>query len=217
MKQRLWLFSSMVALAAISLGLPVSATGQLGKILNSLSGLGFMAIFTLWLLVEAWFVNHQSVVTRRHRLIRFAFGCMIYGGLLFTLLDFATRPQGGEFWALTGVGLALAALGVALRYASIRALGSAFTYELQILAGQRLIQAGPYRYIRHPSYAAILLLLGGLPLIFQSWYGFFWLCLVCGGFLLTRIPREETMMLEAFGEAYREYMRHTKRLIPFIY
>jgi protein-S-isoprenylcysteine O-methyltransferase len=207
-----------VALSGFAFGLPLAITDNLSILLQHFAGVGFMLVFTAWLWVEAAFANHQSVATPRDRLWRLVFGVMIYGGVLITLLDFAQGPR-QTHWLATSLGLFLASVGVALRYTSIRALGHFFTYELRIEPGHRLVQHGPYRFIRHPGYAGVLLLLAGLPLIFQNqnWYGFLWLGLVCGSFMIVRIPQEEAMLIEAFGDEYRAYIKCTKRLIPFVY
>lgn len=205
-----------IMISGFAFGVPLFITDHLSILLSNFAGFGSMLVFTAWLWVEVAFANHLSVTTVRDRIWRVIFGVMIYGGLLLTLLEYAQEPL-HLHPLITILGLVLSASGAITRYLSIRALGVYFTYELRVEAGQQIIQEGPYRYIRHPGYTGILLLLAGLPLIFQSWYGFFWLGLVCGSFMLIRIPHEETMLLDAFGETYRVYTKRTKRLIPFIY
>ena len=205
-----------IMVSGFAFGFPLFVTDNLSILVNNFAGLGFILVFTLWLWVEIAFANHLSAVAWKDRMWRLVFGVMIYGGLLTTLLEYAQEARHPHV-AITIIGLCLAFAGAILRYVSIRTLGAYFTYELRVEAGQRLVQKGPYRHIRHPGYAGIMLLVAGLPLIFQNWYGFLWLGLVCGSFMMIRIPHEETMLLSAFGESYRDYMKRTKRLIPFIY
>jgi protein-S-isoprenylcysteine O-methyltransferase Ste14 len=205
-----------IALSGFAFGLPLATTDNFFDLLRNFPTVAFMLVFTSWLWVEASFANHQSAITQRERLWRLAFAIMIYGGLLITLLEFARGPRETNL-ILTCIGLLLAVLGVLLRFTAINALGKFFTYELRVDPEQQLIQGGPYRYVRHPGYAGVLLLLAGLPLIFQNWYGFIWLGVVCSSFMLVRVPQEESLLLEAFGDLYREYMKRTKRFIPFIY
>ncbi len=212
-------FSGFVISFAISgLGflLPMWMIGKLPGLSQNIPFQGFMLILFCWVWIEAAFANHQSVNSRRERIWRFAFFWMIYAGLIISLVYFANGPLQANF-ALTWLGLLLSSLGVLLRYLSIRSLGKFFTYELRIDPDQRVIERGPYRYVRHPGYAGILSLLAGLPLIFQNWYGLLWLGVVCGSFMIVRIPHEERMLIEAFGDDYRKYMKRTKRLIPFLY
>ncbi|MFQ5712267.1 MAG: methyltransferase family protein [Candidatus Geothermarchaeales archaeon] len=70
--------------------------------------------------------------------------------------------------------------------------------------------------MRHPAYLGSLLLSPGIPLIFSSFYGFLLILWIIPCFLY-RIRIEESMLLEKFGDEYREYMKETKKIIPFIY
>jgi protein-S-isoprenylcysteine O-methyltransferase len=80
-----------------------------------------------------------------------------------------------------------------------------------------LVQHGPYRLIRHPNYTALLIIACGIALGLASplaWAATFtlWLPIV-----IVRIVREERMLVERFGDAYREYRRRSWRLVPGIH
>ena len=79
-----------------------------------------------------------------------------------------------------------------------------------------MITDGYYRYIRHPLYLAETLRNFSFVLIFSSIYGALFMA-VGTFFILLRIRTEERMLIEAFGEDYKEYQRKTKRIIPYIY
>jgi protein-S-isoprenylcysteine O-methyltransferase Ste14 len=116
------------------------------------------------------------------------------------------------FW----LGLLLFYAGIALRFYAIRVLGAYFTTTLAIAPGQVVIEAGPYRLIRHPSYSGLLLMLFGLGLSFTNWLSLLILmgCALIGcGY---RIHVEEQALQERLGPPYQEYMRRTKRLIPYV-
>jgi protein-S-isoprenylcysteine O-methyltransferase len=68
-------------------------------------------------------------------------------------------------------GICLMLLGVALRWYSVSVLGKYFTFDLAIHSGQVLVEVGPYRYIRHPSYSGALLSLLGFGLALGNWAG----------------------------------------------
>jgi protein-S-isoprenylcysteine O-methyltransferase len=76
-------------------------------------------------------------------------------------------PQAAISWQRTALfiaGICLMVLGVALRWYSVSVLGKYFTFDVAIQSGQVLVEAGPYRYVRHPSYSGALLSLLGFGL-----------------------------------------------------
>jgi protein-S-isoprenylcysteine O-methyltransferase Ste14 len=85
--------------------------------------------------------------------------------------------------------------------------------QLQLSKNHHLITSGPYARIRHPLYAGLFGWSVALTLLTANWI-FTVICALVFLGLLWRIPREEKMMIDAFGEEYRTYMRHTGRLFP---
>jgi protein-S-isoprenylcysteine O-methyltransferase Ste14 len=144
---------------------------------------------------------------------------MIWVGIF---LDFGlvyNLPRAAILWHRTEVfyaGIALMWIGIAFRYYSMRVLGRFFTFQVAVHEGQSVVEAGPYRYIRHPSYAGALITLIGLGLALGNWAG---LAAVVGCTMIGyayRIRVEESALVAAIGEPYREYMGRTRRLIPFV-
>jgi protein-S-isoprenylcysteine O-methyltransferase Ste14 len=82
---------------------------------------------------------------------------------------------------------------------------------------QPVITTGPYRVIRHPSYAGILLAVIGLGLLIGNWLSLVSLTIAIGGGLVFRIRVEERALLRNLGDDYRNYAATHKRLIPFIW
>ncbi len=115
------------------------------------------------------------------------------------------------------LGIALMLAGVALRWYAIRTLGRLFTREVAIQAGHEIIQVGPYRLLRHPAYTGSLITLLGVGLALTNWAGLVILLVLTMAGFLYRISIEERALIAAFGDPYREYMHHTRRLIPFIW
>jgi protein-S-isoprenylcysteine O-methyltransferase Ste14 len=115
------------------------------------------------------------------------------------------------------VGLVVFWCGLALRFWSFRTLGRYFTFTVQTSDDQPVITDGPYRFVRHPGYAAILLMVMGVGLFLGSWWAFAWLTasVFCG--LLLRIHVEEQALHGALGERYDTYAAGHKRLVPFIW
>lgn len=115
------------------------------------------------------------------------------------------------------IGIVLLLGGVAFRWYAIHVLGKYFSVRLGVQPGQTIMKDGPYRWIRHPSYTGSLVTMLGFGLAFTNW-----LCLVSVPLIVFigynyRANIEERMLVAALGDPYREYMRDTKRFIPFIY
>ena len=106
---------------------------------------------------------------------------------------------------------------MALRWYSIIHLGRFFTTNVAIAKDQHLIDSGPYRFVRHPSYTGNLLAVLGFSLSFANWASILIIFVPCCAIALWRIHIEEEALTTAFGEKYTAYMRRTNRLIPLIY
>jgi len=93
-------------------------------------------------------------------------------------------------------------------------LGRNWSPSLQLREGHELVTGGVYRSIRHPMYASMWLWGVAQALLLQNWIAG-WAGLVSFVPLyLLRVPREERMMLDEFGEEYRSYMNRTGCIIP---
>ena len=121
------------------------------------------------------------------------------------------------FGALAAIGLMLFALGAAVRVLARRTLGRFFTYEITIKKEHRLVTHGIYRSIRHPLYTGILLLWFGAALALQSLIGFLLALALLVPALAVRMRKEEAFLGTQFGAEYRDYMRRTRRLVPFVF
>jgi protein-S-isoprenylcysteine O-methyltransferase len=115
------------------------------------------------------------------------------------------------------LGLALMLGGRVLRLWAQQQMGRLFVGELAVQQGHRVVQTGPYRWIRHPAYTGGTLSAIGIGLALSTWLG----ALIAGGVLIasyiTRIPREEALLVQEMGDAYASYMTRTKRFVPFLY
>lgn len=114
----------------------------------------------------------------------------------------------------TGIFLMLA--GLAFRFYAMSVLGKFFTYQVAVQPGQTVIDTGPYRYLRHPSYTGALITLAGLGLALGNWASLLALLAFMGAAYYYRISVEERALLESLGEPYKQYMRRTWRLVPFL-
>lgn len=125
-----------------------------------------------------------------------------------TAVTFA-RPQ------LFAVGAVIAILGIALRWYAIITLGRFFSMRVQTTADQQVVESGPYRLVRHPSYTGAMLTIAGVLMMSTSWLALACFTIALPGFAY-RIAVEEQVLASGIGAPYRDYMRRSKRLIPFL-
>jgi protein-S-isoprenylcysteine O-methyltransferase Ste14 len=135
------------------------------------------------------------------------------GGRLAVGVPGATITTGRP--AVFTLGVAVALAGVAFRQYAVATLGQFFTTRVMTQPGQTVVEAGPYRYLRHPSYSGMLLTILGVLLCSTNWLSLACFVLALPG-TAYRIKVEEGALIQALGEPYREYMRRRPRLVPFL-
>ncbi len=145
---------------------------------------------------------------------------LLWLGLALNFLLAWLAPAAAIDWQrmlLLLLGIALILLGVALRWYAIRTLGRYFTRDVAVSAEQTVVQRGPYRLIRHPSYSGTFLTMLGVGLAMTNWASLVALlaCVFAGH--LYRVRVEEQALVRAIGRPYSDYMRHTKRFIPLVF
>lgn len=148
----------------------------------------------LWLILSVWTTAASGI------------------GLAFAFPDAAIMSGRSTIFV---AGLVLMVAGLALRWYSIRVLGASFTCEVSTRQGQQVVQSGPYRWVRHPSYTGGLLTVLGVLVCCVNFISPFALLIAVAGYAY-RIRVEEQTLATHLGSPYREYMLRTKRLIPFL-
>lgn len=123
------------------------------------------------------------------------------------------RPAALADW----IGLVLFWGGISLRLWSFRTLGRYFTFTIQTSSDQPVITDGPYRVIRHPSYAGLLLVIMAVGLFIGNWWSLVGLTVAIAGGLVFRIRVEERALMQNLGDGYRDYAATHKRLVPLIW
>jgi protein-S-isoprenylcysteine O-methyltransferase Ste14 len=116
-------------------------------------------------------------------------------------------------WHLSA-GLAVMWIGLAIRIWAVVVLGAAFRTTVEVDVGQPVVDTGPYRLVRHPSYTGILLLAVGYSLTLGNWVSVVLLLVVPLATMMRRIAVEEATLTEVIGPPYVAYMERTKRLVP---
>lgn len=174
-----------------------------------------------------WFANVFRLGASRNLLYHRTEGAMlaVVLRLLFATAIGATLSialgDGGVTWGFISVPPALQLAGAVLAIAGeilfvwvIMTLGRNYSTSLVIQERHTLVLRGPYRYARHPMYTAFTIYFAGISLLSQNVFVAVSAALALIVTLIVRTPKEEAMMLEHFGEEYREYMQRTNRYIP---
>jgi protein-S-isoprenylcysteine O-methyltransferase Ste14 len=146
-----------------------------------------------------------------------AFALAVLLLLLAPLLNYFRIGVWVSGWFPSWLGVALMIAGIALRYWSAKVLGKFYTRTLLTTSDQRIVEDGPYRLLRHPGYSGSLLVWTGAGLAAANWIVFALITLVMLVSYIYRMRTEEAMLATQFGQAYRDYIRRTRRIIPFLY
>jgi protein-S-isoprenylcysteine O-methyltransferase Ste14 len=135
---------------------------------------------------------------------------------VFVALNFpaAALPDARMF---ASAAVVLFAAGLLLRWWAIVTLGRFFTVDVTIEKDHELVERGLFRIVRHPSYAGLLLAFVGVALSLRNWAAALVILVPIGGAFIHRMNVEEEALSDALGSRYGEYMKRTKRLLPFVY
>ncbi len=145
------------------------------------------------------------------RVLAFTFPLMLVY-VFSTWFDFAHVPLPARArWSLGG--------GISIVYLVLfswihHTLGRNWSGLLEIHKDHTLITHGPYRYVRHPMYTSFFILGVGILLLSANWLIASVYLIAASSMYIDRVSSEEKMMIERFGDAYRDYMKRTGRLIP---
>ena len=147
------------------------------------------------------------------------FRAMFVGGILLFPAGRALAPGaviGGGVWHFVP-GAVLAWLGLLLRWWSFVTLGRYFTLVVMTSEDQPVVDRGPYRVLRHPSYTGLLLIFAGLGLMLGNWVSAVGAVALISVALIYRLRREERALSAALGDRYREFAAGRARLIPYVW
>lgn len=188
---------------------------------DSAAALVFWTLFAGWTLVEmaTYFrLRRASPARKRDRgslvVLIVGYWLAIFLAFAFTLMaTFAAIGWHRHAIFYAGIGLLLG--GLLLRQYAIVTLGRLHTLDVTTRPAQPVVEIGPYRWVRHPSYAGAMLTAAGILLCSTNWLSLICYVLVVSAYGY-RIWVEEVALVADLGEPYRAYMRRTKRLIPYL-
>ena len=140
---------------------------------------------------------------------------MVVGSLLSVFRVGPTLP-GDESWWL-GAGSLTFVFGTMVRWWAIHHLGRFFTVDVAISVTHRVIDSGPYRWVRHPSYTGLMMQFLGLALCLNNPLSLLIIMVPITSVLIHRIMVEEAALTSALGNSYVAYAKSHKRLVPGMY
>lgn len=164
--------------------------------------------------------KYRQLETREDRTTRLDLSLLALSGLGMILPLFYIFTNWLEFANYTlpdwtgWLGALLFAGAAYLLWTTHRDLGPSWTPTLGLREGHQLVTRGVFKYIRHPMYLAHMIWAVAQPLMLHNWIaGFSFLVVALPQYLL-RVDAEEEMLLDSFGEEYRDYMEQTGRIFP---
>lgn len=141
-------------------------------------------------------------------------GISVASALAASVTSAAIQPLRVPVFVL---GMALMAAGVMLRCWAVVVLGRFFTYDVRVAMDQTVIDRGPYRILRHPAYAANLLVCLGIGVALGNWLALCAAIVLPVAAHLPRIIREERVLASELGEPYARYAASHRRIVPGVW
>ncbi|HEX6679821.1 MAG TPA: isoprenylcysteine carboxylmethyltransferase family protein [Gaiellaceae bacterium] len=180
----------------------------------------FFVVMGIWVLLETRVRLRSRLNRRGARLERgslLVLLALVYAGL-FGGFELAGNAQGAAIadgrWPLFVVGIVLMCAGIAIRQWAVALLGELFTIDVRVHKGQSVIERGPYRWVRHPSYTGLILTFVGIGLALGNWAALIVLAVLPTAGLVVRIRFEERALLAGLGEPYRRFAATRPHLFP---
>lgn len=149
------------------------------------------------------------------RLLWVVISLSITTAVLLSVYGVPPSLPAGFPWPATGLGLFAA--GTILRWWSIWHLGRFFTVNVAVAADHRVVDTGPYRFVRHPSYTGLLLQFAGLGLTLGTVPSVAVAFILPTIALLHRIRVEEAALRAHLPNSYPAYAARTKKIVPLVW
>jgi protein-S-isoprenylcysteine O-methyltransferase len=185
------------------------------RLFTLLAGLWVASEFGIWFFRRSKGSRSSGPFSISNVVLWGTIGVAVWAALSVRRSSFA--HIGGSGQLLLWIAMAILVAGIAVRWWAIVVLGRFFTSNLVVQSGHRIVQNGPYRLVRHPSYSGILICFLGLGLAMYNWLSLLCLLVLVSAAIIYRTRVEEAMLEEEFGNEYTEYRRRTSRLVPGLF
>lgn len=182
----------------------------------------FWNLIGLWVIMDFYILifyksrKNKLAIERKSKYVMLV---LISAGMLSGpfLVEGAKEAFQEPFWLLRQIGLLIILAGIIVRIIAIRQLGENFSKDVDVHQDKSLYQRGLYRFVRHPSYLGELMIFLGVAIVYDHWLASLLAFILPTLAFVYRIQVEEKMLLSFFPVEYADYMKKTKKLIPFIY
>lgn len=183
-----------------------------------LLAIAILCVFSLYWSIAA--KDSKPAASAESKASRMFHLIVLNGGVLLLLFSFSIPGLARRFLPaspmLESAGLAVEVAGFALAVWARRALGGNWSGEVRIATGHQLVRSGPYRWIRHPIYTAVLAMYGGILLVSGEVHAIAGLAIIVLAYL-RKIRMEEKVLTAQFGDEFTAWRRSTWALAPPIY
>ncbi len=174
----------------------------------------YFAIFVAYIIIERRaFRGPDEAAYSEQMWVRYLLTYSWWFLMLGSLLEHALTQR--DIPALSIVGAVISLVGVVIGYWSTKVLRDEMGERVETWANLRIVQAGPYAVIRHPAYAANILLVIGMPLLMNAFYALI-LSAILVALFIRRLIWEERILASRLPE-YAEYMQRSDSLIPRVW
>ena len=186
--------------------------------------IAFILLWIAYIAIRAPFANKQNQIKKiktRNSGTEKILLALLGVGLMLIPLVWMVSPLLDDFnigfpIEIRVMGVIIAVLSLIYFWKIHRALGTNWSPTLEIKENHQLIKTGPYRRVRHPMYTQIWIWTIAQVFIVSNLYAGFSGIFAWAIVYFIRIPNEEKMMIENFGDAYKEYIKHTGKIVPKI-
>ena len=191
----------------------------------NLPSLALVVVLVCWLVFVLTFLLRKPPVTSdRKRDPSSIFGVVLQG-LSFLIVWAVPRPLLTSFVsfskAISGVfeiiAVVSAIASIVLVIAAVKTLGKEWSLTARVVTGHQLATKGPYNFVRHPIYTAMLGMLVANGIAFSYWPALLVAIAVYLGGTLIRIRSEERLLRETFGAEFEAYAQRVPALLPGLY
>lgn len=190
---------------------------------NSGAGIAFYILLGLFVILEqrirlrSWLNPEGAGADRGSLLVVVASVVVGVGGGFAIAADVTGAAISAARWPIFIAGLVLMGAGIVIRQWSVTLLGRFFTVAVRVHPDQVVVERGPYRWVRHPSYTGMIVTFLGIALALGNWAALLALAVVPTAGLIVRIHVEERALLDGLGEPYRRFAATRARLIPHVW